>query len=299
MLVSFARAAGLAAASEPWVGAGQRLLQAWLRGRGWDPAREPNDPYRMTRGAAAVGSEGVRRRLVALLSEVPPLVFVSLDDLRDIVLLEPEGRAMSRRIEAPLDAAGAVEAELLEVLPALGVVDVADDAPGAVLRLSAHGRRWLDPARSAPRCEPQGDGWPVPAAASAREVVRLGAIGLLWPSGTGLVFRPDETRIRAAAERRELEGHRAAAVQVLGDDPELLAALRARFAVDVVDVSRVLRGSEALCSHLLAGDPEGEMFISGGLPTELWVRAGVPGPALERCLEEAGAVPTSLKKESK
>jgi hypothetical protein len=163
LLVCLARADGVLYASIALGSVSERLWSAWRKGGAWDEAAREPDLFRPGHPVTAKATGLIRDALLDVLLLLPAGQFALVADIEGNVCADRRALSAQRSLSVAARAGQDVLDNVLEVvrvllarsLPSLGLVDRGSVDEGAVVRLSAHGRSWLDASVEAILDEPE------------------------------------------------------------------------------------------------------------------------------------------------
>jgi len=297
---------------------GPLLFGAWRRGGAWDEARTDPEAFRISAESRDPSPAGVVREMVLeALHDLGEGRWIPWDSLAGYLKGDPRipglGRLLRRWAERagvePIEPIEVARRVVLESLPALGIIDVGEDAsdsgeaPGITLRLTPRGRALLRAAATnapAPASAPEESKFldshvlRVGSQAKVHAVIALAPfieIGRVAESVDLLVAPQTLARALSAGFDAEVLRQRIEAVAPL---PETLSRTLAQASVVLgrstfVPAAGFLWVEDANLRELLrTRRPTAELFVDPSPPAGLIVEAGVDLDRLARRCRTVG-----------
>lgn len=314
LLVALGRSANLATRGLPLDMVASELFVAWKEGGVWDEARTEPDKHRAHERVASVSTPThvIVDVLLGALAAVAPQRFLAERDLRELLVRDVGVFSAMRRFERVCAREPSVFVPRLDdivtrilsvTLPTLGLIESGASESGAVLRLSAHGRRCVArnpaPASASPAVARPDTRASSPArfviapSASVARVVALGDFASLFAADGALVCELTDASLARGAERgidAEMAEKKLVFAGVAESEAlrELLrGGLSRRASAKALAVSRVLAiDSHEVFAALLAKAPD--VFDARSVWPLLLVRQGVSAQKLKRELAAGG-----------
>lgn len=311
LLVCLARADGVLYASTTLGSVSERLWSAWRKGGAWDEAAREPDLFRPGHPITAKATGLIRDALLDVLALLPAGEFALVADVEGNVCADRRALSAQRSLSVAARSGQDVLDSVLEVvrvlltrsLPALGLVDRGAVDEGPVVRLSAHGRSWLDAHADDAESEPaRAAEWRSDtrlvcgSSCDVAGIVEVAHFGEVWleERAVGVELSPI-TLARAAERDPDLAGLRAGLSALTEQIPKALedtiheaTAQRPMCVLTACSGFVEIDNPELLAA--LYGDAEAKgLWAAPPLRDGLLVRAGVSESRLHAVLTRHGA----------